>query len=101
VKSAAASVRLDQEIESWPARYQEMVGDRGVNLSGGQKQRMTLARALIKDASLVILDDSWRAVVPRTEPTLLLQLKEQTTAIVISHRLASVSFANRILVLKN
>jgi ATP-binding cassette, subfamily B, multidrug efflux pump len=104
VKSAAASVRLDQEIESWPQRYQEMVGERGVNLSGGQKQRMTLARALMKDAHLVILDDSLSAVDGKTEQSILKRLKndlEKTTAIIVSHRLASVAFADKVLVLKN
>lgn len=101
VMSAAESVRLHQEIQSWPDQYDAMVGERGVNLSGGQKQRMTLARALMKDASLVVLDDSLSAVDARTEQMILTKLKQQATSIIISHRLASVGFASRILVLKN
>lgn len=104
VRQAAASVRLDQEIESWPGRYEEMVGERGVNLSGGQKQRMTLARALMKEATLVILDDALSAVDGKTEKSILNRLKNdlrKTTSIIVSHRLASVSFAQQILVLKD
>jgi ATP-binding cassette subfamily B protein len=103
VRSAAESVRLDNEIESWPDRYEAMIGERGVNLSGGQKQRMTLARALMKDAGLVILDDSLSAVDARTEQKILARLQselQKTTSIIVSHRLTSVSFADQILVLK-
>jgi ATP-binding cassette subfamily B protein len=104
VREAAEHVRLDQEIESWPGRYEALVGERGVNLSGGQKQRMTLARALIRNAGLVILDDALSAVDAKTEETILAQLHDElsrTTSIVISHRLASVREADQILVLKN
>lgn len=103
VQLAAASVRLDREIESWPERYNEMVGERGVNLSGGQKQRMSIARALMKDASLVVLDDSLSAVDGNTEKSILSQLRRElanTSAIIVSHRLTSVEFADKILVLR-
>jgi ATP-binding cassette subfamily B protein len=75
-----------------------------VNLSGGQKQRMTLARALVRGAGLVILDDSLSAVDAKTEESILKHLSvdlEHTTAIVVSHRLASVRGFDRILVLNN
>lgn len=104
VREAAGNVHLDQEIESWPGRYQALVGERGVNLSGGQKQRMTLARAMIRRAPLVILDDSLSAVDAKTEETILRILHNElkrTTAIVVSHRLASLKEADQILVLKN
>jgi ATP-binding cassette subfamily B protein len=104
VREAAAHVRLDQEIESWPGRYEALVGERGVNLSGGQKQRMTLARAMIRRAPLVILDDSLSAIDAKTEELILLHLRDElrkTTSIVVSHRLASVREADQILVLKN
>jgi ATP-binding cassette subfamily B multidrug efflux pump len=104
VQVAATHVRLDQEIENFPNRYDALVGERGVNLSGGQKQRMTLARALIRKASLVILDDSLSAVDAKTEESILGQLQSQlrtTTSIVVSHRLASVRQADQILVLKD
>lgn len=102
VREAAAQVRLDQEIDTWPGTYDALIGERGVNLSGGQKQRMTLARALIRDAQLVILDDALSAVDAKTEASILSSLRGElgkTTSIVVSHRLASVRFADRILVL--
>lgn len=104
VEAAARDVRLDQEIESWPNRYDALVGERGVNLSGGQKQRMTLARAMIRNAPLVILDDALSAVDAKTEEVILNHLRDElarTTSIVVSHRLASVRHADQILVLKS
>jgi ATP-binding cassette subfamily B multidrug efflux pump len=103
VVEAARGVRLDQEIETWPERYQSLVGERGVNLSGGQKQRMTLARAMIRQAPLVILDDALSAVDAKTEEAILNSLRDElarTTSIVVSHRLASVREADTILVLR-
>ena len=99
---AAAQVRLDQEIETWPGGYEALVGERGVNLSGGQKQRMALARAVARDADLVILDDSLSAVDAKTEAEILHRLRDRlsgATSIVASHRLASVRAADQILVL--
>jgi ATP-binding cassette, subfamily B, multidrug efflux pump len=102
VVGAAGHVRLDQEIDAWPGRYDALVGERGVNLSGGQKQRMTLARALIRDAELVILDDALSAVDAKTEESILGHLRDElkrTTSIVVSHRLASVRGFDQIIVL--
>ncbi len=103
VKRAAASVQLDQEIESWSEGYDALIGERGVNLSGGQKQRLTLARALIRDSELVILDDSLSAVDAKTEERILKGLSGelgQRTSIIVSHRLASVQHTDFCLVLK-
>ncbi|MBX3021683.1 MAG: ABC transporter ATP-binding protein [Bdellovibrionales bacterium] len=103
VESAARTVRLDQEIATWPDGFEALVGERGVNLSGGQKQRMTLARAMVREAPLVILDDSLSAVDAKTEEVILKQLRDdlaRTTSIVVSHRLASVRHADMILVLR-
>lgn len=103
VREAASQVRIDEEIGNWPGSYQALVGERGVNLSGGQKQRMTLARAMILKAPLVILDDSLSAVDAKTEEAILKSLKgelAQTTSIVISHRLASLRNSDQILVLR-
>ncbi|MGZ3723986.1 MAG: ATP-binding cassette domain-containing protein, partial [Bdellovibrionales bacterium] len=104
VVDAAGHVRLDQEIDTWPGRYDALVGERGVNLSGGQKQRMTLARALIRHAGLVILDDALSAVDAKTEESILSHLRDElrrTTSIVVSHRLASVRGFDQIIVLNN
>jgi ATP-binding cassette subfamily B protein len=103
VREATANVRLDQEIESWPNAYDALVGERGVNLSGGQKQRMTLARAMIREAPLVILDDSLSAIDAKTEEAILSHLHDElrkTTSIIVSHRLNSVKEADHILVLQ-
>lgn len=102
VREAAGHVRLDREIECWPDGYQALVGERGVNLSGGQKQRLTLARALIRRAPLVILDDALSAVDAKTEESILIHLRNElrkTTSVIVSHRLASVRTADQILVL--
>jgi ATP-binding cassette subfamily B protein len=104
VFGAAHQVSLHDEITGWPDQYESIVGERGVNLSGGQKQRMTLARALMKDSSLAILDDTLSAVDAKTEERILEVLKGQlqhTTAIVISHKLASVTWTDQILVLNH
>lgn len=103
IRDAAGHVRLDQEIESWPGAYEALVGERGVNLSGGQKQRMTLGRALIRNARLVILDDALSAVDAKTEESILHHLQDdlkRTTSIVVSHRLQSLREADQIIVLK-
>lgn len=103
VEEAAAHVRLDQEIKGWPGGYEALVGERGVNLSGGQKQRMTLARAMVRRAPLVILDDSLSAIDAKTEERILAHLRDElrkTTSIIISHRLNSVRAADQILVMK-
>ncbi len=103
VREAAENVRLDQEIEAWPNSYEALVGERGVNLSGGQKQRMTLARAMIREAPLVILDDSLSAIDAKTEEAILGNLRDElkkTTSIIVSHRLNSVREADLILVLQ-
>lgn len=103
LRETVAQVRLDQEIENWPGAYEALVGERGVNLSGGQKQRMTLARAMIRQSPLVILDDALSAVDAKTEEDILSSLRDElqgTTSIIVSHRLASVREADQILVLK-
>lgn len=104
VRGAARGVHIDQEIENWPGAYDALVGERGVNLSGGQKQRMTLARAIVCEHPLVILDDALSAVDAKTEERILRNLQgelKKTTSIVVSHRLASVRQADLILVLNN
>lgn len=104
LREVASQVRLDQEIEKWPGAYEALVGERGVNLSGGQKQRMTLARAMVCQAPVVILDDALSAVDAKTEEDILANLRDEmqgTTSIIVSHRLASVRDANEIMVLKD
>ncbi len=93
---------IGYEIDDLPAGYDTILGERGVNLSGGQKQRVSIARALIKNPEIVILDDALSAVDTKTEESILNQLKEELkdkTSIIISHRISTVSDADVIVVL--
>ncbi len=95
---------INSEIEAMPEGYDTMLGERGVNLSGGQKQRIAIARALIKNPDMIILDDALSAVDSKTEEIILNHLKEELkdkTSIIITHRLSSISDADVIVVLKN
>ncbi len=102
VEQACRDAAIHQSIESFPKQYAEMVGERGVTLSGGQRQRLALARALLKDPPILVLDDSLSAVDTGTEKLILDALRKrqgQHTTIVIAHRLSSVVHADRIMVL--
>lgn len=102
VQKYAGFASIDAEIQELPGGYQEMVGERGVTLSGGQKQRISIARALIKQPEIVILDDSLSAVDTTTEQKILSYLNEELTdktAIIITHRIQSLLDFNQIIVL--
>lgn len=102
VEQAAALAFINQEIKAFPDGYDTMVGERGVSLSGGQKQRISIARALIVEPELLILDDALSAVDAKTEEAILSNLKEtrqEKTTIITAHRLSSVMHAKEILVL--
>lgn len=104
VTQAAKQASIDMEIRSFPHDYDTMVGERGVTLSGGQKQRISIARALIKDPSLVIFDDCLSAVDTRTEKAIISSLNEylhDKTAIVITHRIFSLFHFDQIIVLED
>ena len=93
---------IHDNISEFPLKYETMVGERGVTLSGGQKQRASIARALLKDSPILIMDDSLSAVDTDTEDTILANLKkirEGKTTIMIAHRVSTVQNADHILVL--
>lgn len=93
---------LGPDMDSFPDGLDTVVGERGVTLSGGQRQRTAIARALVKDAPILILDDALSAVDTATEQKILSQLKPvlgDRTAIIVSHRLSAVQFADEIIVL--
>jgi ATP-binding cassette subfamily B protein len=93
---------VDKEIESFPEKYKTVVGERGVTLSGGQKQRVSIARALMKKAPIIILDDALSAVDAKTEKQILNNLNQylkSKTAIVITHRIFSLLDFDKIIVL--
>jgi len=100
---AAAVAQLDQTIEAFPGRYETILGERGINLSGGQKQRASLARALAKTPSIVLLDDALSAVDTHTEAEILKALREALsgrTALIASHRISAIREASWIIVLE-
>jgi len=102
VEWAAHVARLDKDIIDFPHQYETMLGERGITLSGGQKQRVSLARAILRDPAILILDDALSAVDTHTEEEILEQLKDvmrNRTTIIISHRISTVKNADHIIVL--
>lgn len=101
---AIKTAQLDKDIESFNEKSETIIGERGITLSGGQKQRTTIARAVIKNPEILILDDCLSAVDTYTEEEILKNLKKelkQRTGIIISHRISTVKDADKIIVLKN
>lgn len=99
---AAKMACIHDNIMEFPDQYDTVVGERGVTISGGQKQRSSIARALLKDAPILILDDALSAVDTDTEEQILKNLKQERvgkTTIMIAHRISTVSHADCILVL--
>lgn len=104
VMEASKKACIHDNIMDFPKQYSTMVGERGVTISGGQKQRSSIARALMKDAPILILDDSLSAVDTDTEEKILASLKkdrEGKTTILIAHRISTIQNADHILVLEN
>ena len=102
VKSAAKSARIDDFIESLPEGYDTKVGERGITLSGGQKQRLTIARALLTNPKILILDDSLSFVDAKTEQAIQEAIDEALkgrTCFIIAQRLSTIKNADRIMVL--
>jgi ATP-binding cassette subfamily B multidrug efflux pump len=95
--------QLNKDVEDFPARFDTMIGERGVTLSGGQKQRTAIARAVAKDPRILILDDALSAVDTYTEAEILRRLRgvmRERTSIVVAHRISTVKDADEILVLE-
>ena len=102
VRSAAEAANIATDIEEFPEQYQTMVGERGITLSGGQKQRTAIARAIIRNPRILILDDALSSVDTHTEDKILNHLREimqDRTTIFISHRVSTVRNADKIAVL--
>ena len=102
VRSAALAASICEEIESFPEQYKTVVGERGITLSGGQKQRTAIARAIIRNPRILVLDDALSSVDTHTEDKILNHLREimrGRTTIFISHRVSTVRNADRIAVL--
>lgn len=102
IRKAARAACIHDNIVEFPDEYRTLVGERGVTLSGGQKQRSSIARALLMDASVLILDDSLSAVDTDTEEQILenlMKLRKGKTTIVVAHRISTLQKANHIAVL--
>ena len=104
VTAAAGVAQLTGDIEGFPEGYETVVGERGVTLSGGQKQRTALARAVIRNPRILILDDALSSVDTDTERRILEQLQgvmASRTSLVISHRISAIKYADWIVVLRD
>jgi ATP-binding cassette subfamily B multidrug efflux pump len=104
VREAAEVANLEGDIEDFTEKYETVVGERGITLSGGQKQRTAIARALVRDPRILILDDSLSAVDTQTEEKILSRLRgimAGRTTILISHRTSTVQEADQIVVLRD
>ncbi|MCH5153339.1 MAG: ABC transporter ATP-binding protein [Clostridiales bacterium] len=104
VVEAAKLSDIDSNIQKFSNGYETVLGERGITVSGGQKQRISIARALMKDASILILDDSVSAVDTDTEKTILHNLRQTRqgkTTILIAHRISTVQSLDKIILLDN
>ncbi|HVM75866.1 MAG TPA: ABC transporter ATP-binding protein [Candidatus Saccharimonadales bacterium] len=104
ILDASAIACLDNDVQDFANRYDTVVGERGITLSGGQKQRSAIARAVIRDPRILILDDSLSAVDTHTEEKILSRLRgvmRGRTTILIAHRTSTVREADKIVVLKD
>jgi ATP-binding cassette, subfamily B, multidrug efflux pump len=104
VRQAAEVASLDSDVEDFAKKYDTVVGERGITLSGGQKQRTAIARAVIRDPRILILDDSLSSVDTQTEERILTRLRgimHGRTKILISHRTSTVQDADQIVVLRD
>jgi ATP-binding cassette subfamily B protein len=104
ILSAVTIAQMRQEIEGFTEKFDTMLGERGINLSGGQKQRLAIARAIIRQPRILILDDALSSVDTYTEEQILHGLAGvmgQRTSIIISHRVSTVKDADLIVVLKD
>jgi ABC-type multidrug transport system fused ATPase/permease subunit len=102
IRAVARLASVEQDILRFPAAYDTLVGERGVTLSGGQKQRIAIARALLLDAPILVLDDALSAVDVSTERKILAHLKQARqgrTTVILCHRLSAVEDADQIVVL--
>ena len=102
VREAAKNADLMRNINSFPEKFKTKIGERGITLSGGQKQRVSIARAIIKEPKILILDDCLSAVDTKTENVILENIKKimiNRTSIIVSHRISSVKLAKKIIVI--
>ncbi len=100
VKQAAEQAQIARSIESWPMQYQTFVGERGIRLSGGQRQRIGIARALYKQADVIIFDEATSALDSKTEKAVMEAIKglsKELTIVIVAHRLSTLRECSEIL----
>jgi ATP-binding cassette subfamily B protein len=104
VIDAATKAAVHDNIIQFNQQYETILGERGITLSGGQKQRVSIARAIIKNPEILLLDDCLSAVDTETEETILnnlLEISKDKTTIIVSHRVSSAKNANKIIILED
>ncbi|HEX5163762.1 MAG TPA: ATP-binding cassette domain-containing protein, partial [Thermomicrobiales bacterium] len=103
IERAARDAQADGFVRALPEGYETVIGERGVTLSGGQRQRLAIARALLTDPHILILDDSTSAIDSATEDEIqqaIRRLQEGRTTLLITHRLSQIRWADTVLVLR-
>ena len=104
VREAAEKAQVAQTIKSWPDRYNTLVGERGVKLSGGQRQRIGIARALYKQADVIIFDEATSALDNDTERAVMEaieSLSDELTVIIVAHRLTTLKHCTEVVELED
>ena len=104
VKRVAEQAQIAESIESWPKQYQTFVGERGIRLSGGQRQRIGIARALYKEADVIIFDEATSALDNETEQAVMQAiegLSKELTLLIIAHRLSTLKGCTQIVELSD
>jgi len=102
VRTAAAAAAVSGFIDALPETYNTLVGERGIKLSGGQRQRIAIARAIVKDAPILVLDEATSALDSETEKTIqaaMIKAMQGRTTLVIAHRLSTLSYMDRLIVM--
>lgn len=103
-KKYAEYAAVAKDIEDFPDKYQTILGERGVTLSGGQRQRVSIARAMIKEAPILIMDDSVSAVDTETEEKILQyvhEVRKDKTTLIVAHRISTVKDLDKIVIMEN
>ena len=104
VKLAAENAQIADTVESWQEKYRTLVGERGVRLSGGQRQRIGIARALYKNADVIVFDEATSALDGETEVAVMESIKnlsEDLTVLIVAHRLTTLRDCTQVVELSN
>jgi len=104
IREAAKAARADEFIDTFESGYDTLIGERGIRLSGGQKQRISIARAVLRDTPILVLDEATSSVDVETEKLIheaMDQIMENRTTIIIAHRLSTVKKADKIVVMED